>query len=437
MARTLSRRTFLRGAGAAVALPFLDAMLPASARAQAQASARRFLAWYVPNGIHMPAWTPASSGAGYALSPILQPLAPVRDEVLVLSNLSNRAGWDNVAGDHARGTGSFLTCTRVRRTEGADIENGVSLDQLIAQAIGGDTTLPSVQLGTEGGGSSGNCDSGYSCAYARNISWAAPATPLAKENNPQNAFDRLFQGADAQLSAEERERRRQLRLSILDAVNEDARRLRLELGGSDRSKLDEYLSGVRELELRVEATTGAACVASEPEPPADFRDRVRAMTDIMVLAFRCDVTRVITFMQGNAGSNQTYPWLGVSDGHHQISHHQGIPANHAMLQAIDTWEVEQFAYLLQQLAAIPEPGGSVLDSSLVYFSSELEDGDWHSHVNMPILLAGRGGGAVQPGRHLRWSSEQKVANLFLTVLAAFGIPRASFGLDGSAPLSLA
>lgn len=437
MPRVLSRRTFLRGAGAAVALPFLDAMVPAFARAQAQATARRFLAWYVPNGMHMPAWTPAATGPGYALSPILAPLAPVRGEVLVLSNLSNRAGSDNVAGDHARGTGSFLTCTRVRRTEGADIENGVSLDQVIAQAIGGDTTLPSVQLGTEGGGSSGNCDSGYSCAYARNISWAGPASPLAKEINPQNAFDRLFQGADAQLSAEERERRRQHRLSILDAVAEDARGLRVQLGASDRGKLDEYLTGVRELELRVEATTGASCVANEPEPPDDHRERVRAMTDVMVLAFRCDVTRVISFMMGNAGSNQTYPWLGVGDGHHQISHHQGNPANHAMLQTIDTWEVEQFAYLLQQLAAIPEPGGSVLDSSLVFFSSEIADGDWHSHTDMPVLLAGRGGGAVQPGRHLRWSSERRLADLFLTILAAFGIPRASFGLDGTAPLSLA
>jgi hypothetical protein len=437
MARTLSRRTFLRGAGAAVALPFLDAMLPASARAQLQPSARRFLAWYVPNGMHMAAWTPSATGASYALTPILQPLAAVRGEVLVLSNLANRAGTDNAPGDHARGTGSFLTCTRVRRTEGADIQNGVSLDQLIAQEIGGHTILPSVQLGTEGGGPSGGCDSGYSCAYARNISWAGPASPLAKETNPQNAFDRLFQGADPQLSAAERERRRQLRLSILDAVHEDARRLRIALGVTDRRKLDEYLTGVRELELRLETTPGSTCTANEPEPPEDFRARVRAMADVMVLAFRCDVTRVITFMQANAGSNQTYPWLGVGDGHHQISHHQGNPANHAALQAIDTWEVEQFAYLLEQLAAIAEPGGSVLDSSLVFFSSEIEDGDAHRHLNLPILLAGRAGGAVQPGRHLRWSSEQKLADLFLTILSAYGIQRSSFGLDGTAPLSLA
>ncbi|HSJ98247.1 MAG TPA: DUF1552 domain-containing protein [Myxococcota bacterium] len=437
MARTLSRRTFLRGAGAAVALPFLDAMLPASARAQLQPSARRFLAWYVPNGMHMAAWTPSATGASYALTPILQPLAAVRGEVLVLSNLANRAGTDNAPGDHARGTGSFLTCTRVRRTEGADIQNGVSLDQLIAQEIGGHTILSSVQLGTEGGGPSGGCDSGYSCAYARNISWAGPASPLAKETNPQNAFDRLFQGADPQLSAAERERRRQLRLSILDAVHEDARRLRIALGVTDRRKLDEYLTGVRELELRLETTPGSTCTANEPEPPEDFRARVRAMADVMVLAFRCDVTRVITFMQANAGSNQTYPWLGVGDGHHQISHHQGNPANHAALQAIDTWEVEQFAYLLERLAAIPEPGGSVLDSSLVFFSSEIEDGDAHRHLNLPVLLAGRAGGAVQPGRHLRWSSEQKLADLFLTILRAYGIQRSSFGLDGTAPLSLA
>jgi hypothetical protein len=385
----------------------------------------------------MAAWTPATTGAGYALSPILQPLAPLRNELLVLSNLSNRAGSDSVSGDHARGTGSFLTCTRVRRTEGADIQNGVSLDQVIAQEIGGATTLPSVQLGAEGGGSSGNCDSGYSCAYARNVSWAGPASPLAKETNPQDAFDRLFQGADTQLSAEERERRRQLRLSILDAVADDAQRLRLELGSTDRRKLDEYMTGVRELELRIGATTGSACVATEPEPAADYRARVRAMVDVMVLAFRCDVTRVITFMQANAGSNQTYPWLGVNDGHHQVSHHQGNPANHAALQAIDTWEVEQFASLLQQLAEIPEPGGSVLDSSLIFFSSEIEDGDAHRHTNMPILLAGRGGGAVQPVTHLRFTNNRPVDDLFLTVLRAFGIQDATFGERGTTPLTLA
>jgi hypothetical protein len=437
MSRVLSRRTFLRGAGALVALPFLDAMVPARARAQAAATARRLLCWYVPNGIHMAAWTPAQTGTSYVLTPILTPLASLRSEVLVLSNVSNRAGQDSVAGDHARGTGSFLTCKRVKRTEGADIENGISVDQVLAQAIGAATTLPSLQLGTEGGSSSGNCDSGYSCAYARNVSWAGPSTPLAKETNPQSAFDRLFQGADAQLSAEERERRRQQRLSVLDAVREDASTLRLELGPSDRVKVDEYLTGVRELELRIAQLASAVCDGTPPGSPGDFASRVRAMIDVIVLAFRCDMTRVVSFMMANAGSNQTYPWLGVNDGHHQISHHQGNPQNFAWLTAIDTWEIEQLAYCLGQLQAIQEPGGSLLDSSIVYFSSEIEDGDAHRHTNMPILVAGRGGGAVTPGRHVRYASEQYMANLFLGILAAFDVHPGTFGDQGTQPLSLA
>ena len=432
----LSRRTFLRGAGAAVALPFLEAMWPASARAQAAASARRFLAWYVPNGIHMADWTPADTGANYALPSILAPLAPIRSEVLVLTGLANNAARVNVAGDHARGTGSFLTARTVKKTDGADIENGISLDQRLAEVIGSATSLPSLQLGGESGGSTGNCDSGYSCAYSRNISWAGPQSPLAKETNPVSAFERLFQGVDSQLPPAELERRRLLRLSVLDTVTDDAARLRLELGASDRQKLDEYLTGVRALELRIQSLDGSQCDATAPADPADFVARVRAMSDLIVTAFQCDRTRVITFMELNAGSNQTYPWLGVLDGHHQISHHQGSAANFASLRTIDTWEIEQFVYLIQQLASVQEPEGSLLDSSLVFFSSEIEDGDAHRHTNLPILLAGRGGGAVQPGRHLRFSGAPSVANLFLTVLRAFGIQDATFGQDGTAPLTL-
>jgi hypothetical protein len=433
----LSRRSFLRGAGAALALPFLEAMWPMRARAQAAASARRFLAWYVPNGMRMSDWTPAATGASYALPPILAPLAPVRSEVLVLTGLANRAGQDAFPGDHARGTGSFLTARRVRRTDGADIQNGISLDQRIAQAIGASTPLPSLQLGTEGGGSTGNCDSGYSCAYARNISWAGPQSPLAKETNPRSAFERLFSGDGEHLSPEERERRRVQRLSVLDFVAEDATRLRLELGASDRQKLDEYLTGVRALELRVENLGSSACQVDPPgDPGDDFEARVRAMADLVVLAFQCDTTRVVTFMQANAGSNQTYPWLGVYDGHHQISHHQQNPANLAALSSIDTWEVEQFVYLLERLAAVQEPGGSLLDSALVFFSSEIEDGDAHRHTNLPILLAGRGGGAVVPGVHQRFNGSPTVANLFLTILRAFGIQDATFGDDGTAPLTV-
>jgi hypothetical protein len=432
----LSRRTFLRGAGAAIALPFLDAMWPRSARAQAAASARRFLAWYVPNGIHMPDWTPSTTGVNYTLPAILAPLAPVRSEVLVLTGLANRPAVVPVAGDHARGTGSFLTARTVKKTNGADIQNGISIDQRIAEVIGSATSLPSLQLGAETGGSTGDCDSGYSCAYARNISWAGPQSPLAKETNPVSAFDRLFQGADTQIPPAERERRRLLRLSVLDTVTDDANRLRLDLGASDRQKLDEYLTGVRALELRIQNLSGSACDVTAPADPADFVAHVRAMSDLIVMAFQCDRTRVISFMELNAGSNQTYPWLGVFDGHHQISHHQGLEANFAMLRTIDTWEIEQFVYLLQQMASVTEPEGSLLDSSLVFFSSEIEDGDAHRHTNLPILLAGRGGGAVLPGQHLRFSGSPPLANLFLTVLRAFGIQDATFGDDGTAPLTL-
>ncbi len=432
----LSRRTFLRGAGVAVALPFLEAMWPRAAQAQAAASAKRFLAWYVPNGIHMADWTPAAIGANYTLPAILAPLAAVRDDVLVLTGLQNAAARVvTMGGAHARGTGTFLTARPVNPSGGTELENGISIDQRIAQVIGAATSLPSMQLGTEGGSSTGSCDS-TSCAYSRNISWAGPQSPLAKETNPVSAFQRLFQGAGSLLPPAELERRRLLRLSILDTVTDDANRLVLELGSSDRQKVDEYLTGVRALELRIQDISTSQCEASEPGAPADFVAQLRAMVDLMVVAFQCDRTRVISFMALNAGSNRTYPWLGILDGHHQISHHEDNTANFAMLRTIDTWEVEQFAYLLQRLAAIQEPGGSLLDSSLVYFSSEIEDGNGHRHTNLPILLAGRGGGAVQSGRHLRFTGLPPVANLFLTVLRAFGINDATFGQHGTAPLTL-
>jgi hypothetical protein len=433
MARVLSRRTFLRGAGAAVALPFLDAMVPAFARAQSGPRAKRFLGWYVPNGIRMSAWTPATTGPLGTLPPILQPLANVRSEVLVLSNLANTPPDAGIGGGHVNGTGVFLTCTNIANT---DPSRGASLDQVIAQAIGGETPLPSIQLGSEAGSSAGSCD-GASCVYSRNISMAAQGSALAKETDPRAAFDRLFQTADARLSAEEQERRRRQRLSILDAVREDAVRLRLDLGPSDRRKLDEFLTGVRELERRIATNVGAACTATRPEASDDYPARVRALLDVLVLAFRCDMTRVATFMLGNSGSGRSHAFVGAPEGHHDYSHHQNDPVKLAAIQAIDTWEVAQFAYVLEQLAAIPEPGGSVLDTTLAYFSSEIQDGDRHNRTDLPILLAGRGGGAVAPGRHLRWSTRRQVGDLFLTVLHAFGIPRATFGQTGTQPLSLA
>ncbi|MDH3685066.1 MAG: DUF1552 domain-containing protein [Myxococcales bacterium] len=434
MSRALSRRTFLRGTGACIGLPLLDAMIPALTRAQ-PVPTRRLLTYYVPNGIHMPSWTPATAGSGFALPPILQPLSAVQNQLLVLTGLANQPAEPDGPGDHAAGTGSFLTCTHVVKTSGTDIRNGISMDQVAAQAIGASTALPSLQLGTDGGGGTGDCDSGYSCAYTRNISWAGPVTPLAKEVSPQGAFDRLFRGAGLELTPEERERRKRLRLSVLDTVIDDANRLQSDLGGADRQKLDEYLTAVRELERRVEdVDPNETCDATAPGDPTDIRDRSRAMSDVMVKAFECDLTRIISFMLGNAGSNQTYPFLGIGDGHHQISHHQNQPSNFAQLETIDTWEIGEFAYLLEQLAAIQEPDGSLLDNSLVFFSSEIEDGNSHRHRNLPVLLAGGGGGTVDSGRHVVYENYPPIANLFIAMLNALDVPATTFGDDGTGPL---
>lgn len=430
----LSRRTFLKGAGTTMALPFLEAMLPRRAGAQTMAAPRRILAYYVPCGINMAAWTPAEEGAGYTLTPILQPLAPVKEDVLVLTGLSNRPARPDGPGDHASGTGAFLTCAHPFKTEGADIRNGISMDQVAANAIGDQTLFSSLQLGTDGGGTTGNCDSGYSCAYARNISWADENTPLAKEVNPQAVFDRLFAGRDPGESAEEARKRKLYRLSVLDYVRESTVELQGKLGKTDKEKLDEYLTGVRELETRIQALDeGPVCTGERPSAPEDFPDRMRIMADLMVTAFSCDLTRIITFMLGNAGSNRVYSFLGINDGHHQISHHQGNPTNLSQLQTIDTWEVEQLSYLLQRMKSVQEGDGTLLDNSLVFFSSEIEDGDTHSHFNMPILLAGRGGGAITPGRHVRYSQDRNVSELFISILQATGVQVTSFG-DGDRPL---
>lgn len=350
--------------------------------------------------------------------------------MLVLTGLSNLPAKPDGPGDHASGTGSFLTAARCFKTEGANIQNGISFDQIAARAIGGETRFPSLQLGGEGGASMGNCDSGFSCAYVRNITWADDATPLAKEINPESVFDRLFRGVDANANLDERMKRKRHQLSLLDFVKDDTRRLRAKLGTGDRRRLDEYLTGVRELETRLLASDGSSCPQGvRPGNPGDVREKVRLMSDLMVLAFQCDLTRVISFMLGNGGSNRVYNFLGITDGHHQISHHMRAQANYEKLQVIDTWEVEQLSYLLQKMKSIQEPDGTLLDNSAILFSSEIEDGDAHGHTNLPVVLAGKGGGAFQTGRHIRYTGDQPVANLYLAILASIGVNQPTFGRD--------
>jgi hypothetical protein len=428
----LTRRTFLAGAGATIALPFLE-----SAAWAQEAPGKRLLFYYVPNGIHMPAWTPAAAGPGYELTPILQSLAPLKDKLLVLSGLANSPARPDGPGDHAAGTGSFLTCAHVFKTEGANIQNGISVDQVAAASLGGQTAFPSVQLGVDGGGSVGNCDSGYSCAYARNISWAGPSTPLPKVVNPQLVFDRLFAGFDTQSTAEDRAKRRRYRSSVLDYAAGRALSLQGRLGVTDRAKLDEYLTSVRALELRIAGSDTVQCIAeNRPDRDVPFQEHARLMSDLMVLAFQCDQTRIISFMLGNAGSGRAFPFLGVSDAHHSISHHQNQQANFDQLQTIDTWEVEQLAYLLSAMDAVDEGEGStLLDNSLVFFSSEIEDGNAHRHSNLPVLLAGGGDLGVNSGRHVVYQDAEPIADLFISMLEISGVPVDSFGDNGTGPLA--
>jgi len=436
----ISRRTLLRGAGAAMALPLLERMLPAAARAaEAAPSARRLAVFYVPNGIHMPKFLPTGTGTEWELTPTLQSLAPVKQDVLVISGLANDPGKPDGDGHHAAGTAAFLTCTKAFKTQGANFHAGISMDQVIANhlARASPTRFASLELGNDAGRGIGNCDSGYACSYANNISWAGPRSPMAKETRPRAVFDRLFSSGGG-ISPAEAARRRAYGQSILDFVREDAQVLQRQLGVTDQRKLEEYFTGVRDLEKQVEAldTAGPACGAAQP--PADDEDpraRTKAMMDLIVLAFQCDLTRVVTFMLANARSNKVYGFLGLSGGHHAYSHHQQVQANFDALARIDRWEVDQYAYLVRRLKETQEgPGTSLLDNAMVYFSSEVEDGNAHIHKNLPILLSGRCGGAVATGRHLRLPGVP-LANLYVSMFRAMGIPGVnSFGTDSTGEL---
>ena len=428
----VSRRLFLGGAAAAIALPHLPTLASTTTKKKP-----RMLAYYVPNGIQMTGWTPSSEGAEWALTPILQPLSDasanvdVKDDVLVVSGLRNDPAKPDGPGDHAAGTGSFLTCAHVYKSE-SHIVNGISMDQVLANRIGDATRFASLQLGIEGGSSNGGCDSGYSCAYSRNISWAGPHTPLNKLTHPQGLFDLMFGGFDRTASAAERAERQAHKRSILDYVTGDAKHLQSRISAADKHKLDEYLTGLRSLEKSIAGQCGPG---DSPPETFDYQQHVKIMTDLMVTAFRCDITRVATFMLNNAGSNRHYPFLGVEGAHHEISHHQDDPQKLADLRTIATWEVQQFAYLLQQMKNFTEEDGTtLLDNSMVFFSSEIEDGNSHRHENLPVLLAGGASGQLDTGRHIR-RQDEPIANLFTAMLDLAGAPVSGFG-DSTSSMDL-
>ena len=367
---------------------------------------------YVPNGAIMADWTPATEGAGFELPTILQPLAPFRDDLLVLSGLTCDKGRPNGdgGGDHARASSAFLTGCQARKTAGANFRSGISADQVAASRIGDQTRLPSLELGIERYRGTGNCDSGYSCVYEHTISWRSPTSPLPNEVDPRLVFDRLF---SERPNDPDRLKRNRLRASVLDAVLEDARGLNNRLGGSDRQKLDQYLSCVRELELRIARAETLPPVqppagAVKPQRvPADLAEHFRLMCDLMVLAFQADVTRIITCMFGREGSEQKYRMVGISEGHHELTHHRNNPEKIAKVRTINTFHIQQFAYLLGKLKSIPEGDGTLLDNCMIAYGSGNSDGNRHTHENLPILLAGKGGGSLKTGRHIRYPRRRR------------------------------
>ncbi|MCA9685834.1 MAG: DUF1552 domain-containing protein, partial [Myxococcales bacterium] len=455
VAMSVSRRGFLRraalgGAAAALALPWLEALEPRS-RAAGVDRPKRFIGYFAPNGMIRGAWTPKGVGADFQLSPTLSALAGFEDRILVLSGLDNAASDPGVPGHHAAGTAGFLTAARPRKSE-TDLFLGSSLDQLHADHLAGQTPLHSLQLGLEGGGAGvGHCDNGFACAYSRSISWAGPRTPLSKIVSPRLAFDLLFAGDDPLASADERARRRALKHSALDSVQADTAALRRRLGSGHQSRLDEYLDSVRALERRVDAVAPTCDAALDLEAELDAFDleigglgsivgdtdeHARLMAEIMVLALRCDLTRSLSFMLGNSASTRAYPQLGVTRSHHDLSHHAGAGDKIADLLKIEAWEIEQLAYLLQRLAETPDGDGehSLLDNSLVLFSSELSDGSSHSHTQLPVLLAGGCGGAVETGRHVVHEAGTAYGDMLAAVAEALDLGPEAVGSGEFSPL---
>lgn len=452
MKNSPNRRTFLRGIGASVALPAFETFLPRSAVAATEGglpattetgAPLRFAVIYKPNGVNYDRWKMEEIGKDYTLSPTLEPLAGFRDDFQVFSGFEHQYGWGRLdgAGDHARANATFLTGARPRKTAGADIQLGISIDQVLANSVGRKTRLSSLELGCDGVRKSGVCDSGYSCAYQYNISWRSETQPMTPEANPRLVFERLF-GTGTGKEREENLKRRQVQQrSILDFVMNDAKKLHGELGRNDQQKLDEYLTGVREVEQSIEKSERFG-LPPEPNTPAPsgipkmFSEHIQLMFDMMVLAFETDSTRVATFLQSYDGSNRTFPEVGVNQGHHGLSHHRGKEEALEKLATIDLFYSQQFAYFLEKMRAKKDvDGSSLLHNSLIVWGSGLSDPDRHRHDNLPIVLAGQGGGKLDTGKHVKFNSNVPMTNLFVGLTDTMGVPVERFG-DSTGSLKL-
>ena len=426
----------LKGLGVSIALPMLDSMVPAFASpARVGAQPVRLAFTYVPNGMTMADWTPKTTGKDFEITPILRAFEPFRNDMFVLGNMMDHNGnaLGDGGGDHARAGGSFLTGVHPKKTAGKDIQVGISVDQVAANAIGGSTKVRSLELSCEDSRTVGNCDSGYSCAYSNSFSWRGPSTPNPPETNPRAAFERLFGGDDITLPADVRARRLADRRSILDLAQDQTKRILSDLGSTDRRKMDEYLTAVREVESKIQHAEKEGVVEVTPgfdRPngvPFAYADYVKLMLNLAALAFQTDSTRVATIVMGREGSLRTYPEIGVPDGHHPLSHHGNRPESLARMSVINQFHTRLYAEFLAKLKATQDGDGTLLDHCLLMYGSGLSDSNRHLHDNLPIALFGRGGGSIKPGRFVHYEKPAPMTNLYMTMLTTAGVKAESIG----------
>jgi hypothetical protein len=434
--KALDRRMFLRGAGIAMALPLLDSMVPAMAATKdtAASPAIRMGFVYVPNGIVPKHWVPQALGSNFDMTPTMKPLEPYRDQLVVLSNLGQRNGnsLGDGGGDHARAGASWLTGVHPKKTEGADIHAGISADQIAAKQLAEKTQFGSLEVGIEENTLAGGCDSGYSCAYTNTISWRGPTTPNPMELSPRALFERLF-GDGESTDPKARVRRMNQDRTILDFVRSDVSRLQTNLGVRDKGKLDEYLDGIRDIERRIQKAEEQAATMKLPvmeRPvgiPETFEEHTKLMSDLIVIAFQTDMTRVVTYMMAREGSNRSYREIGIPDGHHSLSHHMLDPQKIEKLQKVDQLHVKAFAYLVGRMQATPDGDGTLLDHSMLLYGSSIRDGNVHDHLDLPLVLAGGKSAGIGGGRHISYKAETPMTNFLLTMLDKIGVPAETLG----------
>ncbi len=435
----LHRRTFLQGLGTAIALPMLDAMTPALSPAAKPIVRLGFV--YVPNGVIMDKWTPVAEGANFAFKSTMKPLEAYRERLLVLSGLAQVQGraLGDGAGDHARAGATWLTGVHPKKSE-ISLRAGISADQIAAQSLSQYTQFGSLEFGIESNQLAGGCDSGYSCAYTNTMAWRNDTTPLPVENNPRAIFERMFGDGDSTDAAARMEQFKRQR-SLLDYVNGNLKRLNASLGAPDRAKMNEYTDAIRDIERRIQkaeqqnATVKMPVMERPTAVPEEFEDHVKMVMDLQVLAYQTDLTRVITLMMAREGSNRPYRNIGISDGHHNLTHHQNEPDKIAKVTKINEVQVKLFAYLLERMKATPDVNGNLLDNSLVMYGSSISDGNLHTHHDLPIVLAGGGAGTVKGNRHVMYPKETPLNNLLVSMLETAGVAVKKFG-DSTGKLEL-